>query len=639
MPDFDAMMKRQQVLGDFGEFVLHSQDINQVLQEACRLVGEALSTGRAKILEIFHADRQLLVRAGVGWDPGIVGKIRLPLEEHSSETFAIEAGMPVISHDISKEERFQILPFLREAGVVALVNAPIFLPGGRVFGLLQVDATEPRDFHQHDVQFLRTYTTILGSVIDRLLLGRTLRSTEERFRLTVEQVRDYAIFLSDPQDRITDWLPGAEAVFGWTAAEVIGQSAAITFSPEDRESQQDRWEAETACRDGVVPNVRWHLHKSGRRIFVEGSTRALYDEDGALLGFLRLGQDVTERLMSEERLHEEKERFRLLVENMPQLVWRSGDEGNWTWASPQWLDYTGQSQEQTHGLGWLQAVHPDDREATMQAWHVARDQNGLDVEYRLRRASDGAYRWHRTRSVPLHDSSGSSRSEDRVLEWLGTSTDIDDLKRLQERQGVLVAELHHRTRNLLNVAQAIVMQTLGRQATPKPLIDRLVALGRVQSLIGQDREDEIGLEEVVRLELRSYGGDENGRVTVAGPLVLLPGERVQDLALVLHELTTNAVKHGALKEERGQLEVRWVVTQDGDRGPMLVLNWRESDVVMPADQSRHGYGRVLIERVLSRSTGSRTLFTLGADGVTCQIEMPLLSRSLGEMAPLRPCTV
>ena len=639
MPDFDTMLKRQQVLGDFSKFALHSQDLNQILHEACRLVGEAFGTGRAKILEILHAERQILVRAGVGWDPGIVGKVRLPLEEHSSGTFAIAAGEPVISQDISREERFQIPAFMRKAGVVALVNAPILLPGGRRFGLLQVDATEPRDFDQHDVQFLRTYTTMLGPVIDRLLLARTLRSTERRFRLTVEQARDYAIFLSDPQNRITDWLPGAEAVFGWTAEEAVGQPAAITFTPEDRERQQDRWETEVACQEGVAPNMRWHLRRDGRRIFVEGSTRALHDEDGALLGFLKIGQDVTERLGAEKRLHEEKERFRVLVENMPQLVWRSADEGNWSWASPQWLDYTGQSQEETHGRGWLRAVHPDDHDATMQAWHAARAQDGLDVEFRLRRASDGSYRWYRTRSVPLHEDAEGDRTGDRIVEWLGTSTDIDDLKRLQGRQEILVAELHHRTRNLLNVAQAIVMQTLGRQATPRPLIDRLGALGRVQSLIGQDREDEIGLEEVVRLELRAYVGDENGRVSIAGPLIVLPGERVQDLALVLHELTTNAVKHGALNEERGHLEVRWAVAQDGDRGPMLVLDWRESGVVMPADLSRRGYGRVLIERVLSRATGSRTQFTLGADGVTCRIEMPLSTRSLGEVAPLSPATV
>jgi PAS domain S-box-containing protein len=319
-------MQRQQVLADFGEFALRSQDLNKILNEACRLVGEALGTGRAKILEIQHEGRSLLVRAGAGWDPGIVGNLRIPMEENSSETFAIAAGEPVITQDISKEERFGVPPFMGEAGVVALVNVPIFLPGGQPYGLLQVDDTRLRDFGADEVQFLRTYATILGPVIDRLLMARSLRLSEERFRLTVGAALDYAVFLSDPQDRITDWLPGAEAVFGWTAEEAMGQPAAITFTPEDRAARQDQWETGTASKEGVAPNVRWHLHKDGQRVFIEGSTRALRDADGALQGFLKIGQDVTERRAVEERLHESEERFRQFGEASSDLIWiRSAD--------------------------------------------------------------------------------------------------------------------------------------------------------------------------------------------------------------------------------------------------------------------------------------------------------------------------
>jgi GAF domain-containing protein len=168
-------MKRQQVLADFGELALRSQDLDSTLTEACRLVGEALGTGRAKILEVLHAERQILVRVGVGWDSGIVGNIRMPMDQHTSETFAIEAAEPVVSRDINKEHRFDVPSFMKDAGVVALVNVPIFLPRGRPYGLLQVDATEPREFGDDEIQFLRTYSTILGPVIDRLLLTRELR--------------------------------------------------------------------------------------------------------------------------------------------------------------------------------------------------------------------------------------------------------------------------------------------------------------------------------------------------------------------------------------------------------------------------------------------------------------------------------
>ncbi|WP_162306257.1 GAF domain-containing protein, partial [Roseomonas vastitatis] len=122
MPDFAKVMTRQQVLADFGEFALRSQDLDQILAEATRLVGDALETGRSKILEIQHKEKSLLVRAGVGWEPGIVGHLRIPMGEHSSETFAIEGGEPVITQDISQEDRFDVPPFMKDAGVVALVN-------------------------------------------------------------------------------------------------------------------------------------------------------------------------------------------------------------------------------------------------------------------------------------------------------------------------------------------------------------------------------------------------------------------------------------------------------------------------------------------------------------------------------------
>ena len=93
----------------------------------------------------------------------------------------------------------------------------------------------------------------------------------------VELREDYANFITDAEDRITDWLPGAAAVFGWSAEEVVGQSAAILFTPEDREAGQPEKEIETARREDYVPNTRWHLRKDGSRVFIEGSVRALQE--------------------------------------------------------------------------------------------------------------------------------------------------------------------------------------------------------------------------------------------------------------------------------------------------------------------------------------------------------------------------
>ncbi len=113
-----------------------------------------------------------------------------------------------------------------------------------------------------------------------------------------------------------------------------------------------------------------------------------------------------------------EQQLRTLVEGVPNLVWRSCDRGLWTWSSPQWLAYTGQTQEGSHGRGWLNAVYPGDRKRTILAWEAAMSNGELDVEFRVHRASDGAWVWYRTMSRPARDQTG------RIIDWLGSTTEI-----------------------------------------------------------------------------------------------------------------------------------------------------------------------------------------------------------------------
>ena len=151
---------------------------------------------------------------------------------------------------------------------------------------------------------------------------------------------------------------------------------------------------------------------------------------------LRDGED-DRRYVRGQGEHTEHQ-LRTLVEGVPHLIWRSCDRGMWTWASPQWLAYTGQTQDGSHGRGWLDAVHPGDRERTIAAWDAATLHGELDVEFRLRRVFDGAWVWHRTTSLPLRDELG------RIIEWLGSTTEIQAYKDLQAQQQELLeaAERH-----------------------------------------------------------------------------------------------------------------------------------------------------------------------------------------------------
>ncbi|MGU3539757.1 CheR family methyltransferase [Methylobacterium sp. A54F] len=205
-----------------------------------------------------------------------------------------------------------------------------------------------------------------------------------------------------------------------------------------------------------------------------------------------------------------------------------------------------------------------------------------------------------------------------------TFVDVTSLTRAEMRQRILVAELQHRTRNLLAVVQSIARQTLGPSEALGGYVDRLRALGRVQSLFGLSKGEGIGLLDLVSLELRAHGGEADENVSVSGPPVTLRFDQTQTLALALHELTTNAVKHGALGEPRGSLAITWTVQPDADGKSRLVLDWQESGVDMKAaDPERSGYGRELIEKALQYTLRAQTRFVFGADGVSCRIELPL----------------
>ncbi len=212
----------------------------------------------------------------------------------------------------------------------------------------------------------------------------------------------------------------------------------------------------------------------------------------------------------------------------------------------------------------------------------------------------------------------------RVEGVVVTFVDITTLAQAQGRQNVLIAELQHRTRNLLAMVQAIAMQTLGKGGSMEGYMQRLSALGRVQSLISQASSDAIDLGEIVRLELQAHAPDDD-RVRARGPAVALRLEQVQTFALSLHELTTNAVKHGALQVPEGRLDIAWRI-ESGEAGapPQLVLDWVETGVAIgPEAATRRGYGRQLIERALVYALRAETRLEFRPGGVACRIVMPL----------------
>lgn len=341
-----------------------------------------------------------------------------------------------------------------------------------------------------------------------------------------------------------------------------------------------------------------------------------------------LSQDITQRKLAEAILTESDNRQRTLIEGIPQFVWRASRTGRWTWSSAQWMDYTGQAASAALVWGWLAMLHPADRHRVRESWEMAAERGRLEVDFRVRRVGTDAYRWFHTRARPVHDEAGA------IVEWLGTSTDVHELRNLQLQQQTLAAELQHRTRNLVGVIRTLANR-IG--STSVDLADfqarfntRLDALARAQGLLSKLGEHQrVTFDELLASELDALHLPD-GRISLTGPRgIFLKSSSVQTLALALHELLTNAVKYGALSQPRAKLTITWTLDSGAqDMTPWLHIDWKETGVsIAPADRARShgGHGRELIERALPYQLRARTEYRIHAGGVRCKIAIPISS--------------
>ena len=277
---------------------------------------------------------------------------------------------------------------------------------------------------------------------------------------------------------------------------------------------------------------------------------------------------------------------------------------------------------------FISGIHPDDRERVQGALGQSVDPSGdgvCDIEFRVVGVSGGPERWVATRGKTVFE-------DGRVASFHGVVLDISKRKRAEHTNLTLIAELQHRTRNLLAVVDGLAEQTL---ASSDSLDDfggafrqRLATLSRVQGLLSRAESTPVTIHELVTLELRALGAEPDGaRVVVDGPDVALPSRSVQILALGLHELATNARKHGALRigVAAGRLCVSWTV-ETLAAAPRLVLRWEETGFAphgAHARTERAGLGRTLIEKALPYQLDALTRLEIDDDAVRCVVSLAL----------------
>ena len=314
-----------------------------------------------------------------------------------------------------------------------------------------------------------------GVLFRRLPKLISLPSPQQHLAAIVESSDD-AIFSYDLDGLITSWNKGAEETFGYTSPDVLGKHIAMLL-PDDRRGEAANILDRIERGEKVSHFETVRRTKEGREIAVSLAVSPMLSASGRIIGISKIARDITKRKQAEQaleranmELRNSEERFRTLADFVPDMLWTTDHRGVATYVSRRYQAYTGLPLEDLLGEGWTRFLHPDDRQRIAQVWSesVATGQP-YATEYRLRR-SDGTYRWFVARGIPIVDPGGL------ITQWLGSSTDIDELKRTEQALRRSNEELEQ-----FAYAAAHDMQ--------EPLRNVSTSLGMLQRLYGDRLED------------------------------------------------------------------------------------------------------------------------------------------------------
>jgi PAS domain S-box-containing protein len=410
--------------------------------------------------------------------------------------------------------------------------------------------------------------------------------------------------------------------FGPDAVALLGRGRIFAVPDLDAES----WGA-------VTP-----LHRGGTRallavpILEEGRLAAVLhvhcgqphrwssDDESLVVEVAERVWSSVERARAEAHLRISEAKFRTIAEALPAFVWILGVDLKLVYVNERWIRFSGLSPDQALGFSWMDAIHPDDlKQIVSDIRHLIENESAYTVEARYR-PPNGEYRWHMIRAEPLHNARGE------FVGWCGASVDIHDRKIAEERQDLLIRELHHRVKNTLATVQAIVSSTARTAASMDAFygsfVPRLVSLAHTHDLLTGDQWQKASLGELLRNELGPYADATGTRVVIEGPVVEFPSEAAVPLGMAIHELTTNAAKHGAFSTSEGKVEVRWTVS-DEEPGPVLHLAWTERNGPPVRAPTSQGFGSRLLRRVLTAQLEAKVDIAYEEAGLRCTIAVPI----------------
>ncbi len=414
---------------------------------------------------------------------------------------------------------------------------------------------------------------------------------------------------------VISWNAAATRIFGYSEEEMVGQSIRKLIPPA-RQDEEDRILAAIRAGKHIPSMETQRIRKGGALVDIAITVSPVRDRRGTIVAASKIARDITESLAIRRQLYARESEFRVMADNIAQLAWIAGPDGEITWYNQRWYDYTGSTFELMQGSGWQSVLRPDLGRVIKGRYAECMEQ-GVEWEDTFPLlGADGEYRWFLSRAVPIRDETG------KVTQWFGTNTDITERLDAQRRIELLLMEVNHRSRNLLAVVQSVVRQTVASGGDViERLEHRIAGLSANQDLLVDRSWSDVPVREIVEAQLK-FLGDDSERVIVHGPDLMITPSAAEPIAMAIHEMATNALKYGSLSLPDGRIAIDWSIDRKHDPGPLFRIAWQESGGPAVGEPEREGFGGRIIRDVPRAKLRGEVAIDYAPDGFRWTLSCP-----------------
>ncbi|HTM95929.1 MAG TPA: PAS domain S-box protein [Croceibacterium sp.] len=444
---------------------------------------------------------------------------------------------------------------------------------------------------------------------------------QDFFTALVESA-DVGIVAKDLDGVVITWNPAAERLFGYSSAEMVGQSIRRLLPP-DRQNEEDEILARIRAGERIDQFFTRRLRKDGQLLDVQVSISPVRDAAGTIVGASKIARDASALVEARRKLEESERRFRQMADNISQLAWITDAQGKFVWVNQRFEEFSGYTVEDMLEGVRDKLVHPDHVD---QVYAEFRRAIGAGEDYEdlfPMRSVEGEYRWFLSRALPIRDAEGN------ISEWFGTNTDVTEQRENSEQIRLLLHEVNHRSKNMLATVQALARKTSCEDASFIERFERrIAALAVNQDILVRREWREVPLEELVRLQLR-FVDQTDDHLRIGGPPYSLSPRAAQIIGMALHELATNSLKYGALSSDEGSVEIGWKCSE-----AKFKMWWHERGGPPVAEPQRSGFGTMLIRDVPRSSLAASVTMNFEPEGLCWQIEAPAAALSVEPEIPV-----